>query len=116
MNAEFLRELQKAIPADALLVGQEVCAPYSTDWTKLPGSPDAVVLPTETQQVSRVLALCSKYSIPVVPSGGRTGLAGGAVSREGELALNLSRMNRKAPVSRLARTVRVGAGTVTETV
>jgi FAD/FMN-containing dehydrogenase len=52
----------------------------------------------------------------VVPSGGRTGLAAGAVATEGELVLNLSRLDFLGEVSQLCRTVRVGAGAVTQAV
>jgi FAD/FMN-containing dehydrogenase len=55
-------------------------------------------------------------SIPIVPSGGRTGLSGGAVARKGELILSLNRMNRMHAVDTLARSVRVQAGSTTESV
>jgi FAD/FMN-containing dehydrogenase len=51
-----------------------------------------------------------------VPSGGRTGLAGGAVAARGELVLSLERMRRMDPVDELGATVRVQAGAVTEAV
>jgi FAD/FMN-containing dehydrogenase len=66
--------------------------------------------------VSRLLALCNAHDVPVVPSGGRTGLAGGALAAHGELVLSLSRMRRMDPVDLLGNTVRVQAGAVTEEV
>jgi len=36
------------------------------------------VLPRSTAEVSAVIAHCHSLGIPVVPQGGRTGLAGGA--------------------------------------
>src|SRR5262249_37014155 len=54
--------------------------------------------------------------VAVVPSGGRTGLAGGAVAANGEIVLSLSRMRRMDPVDLLGSTVRVQAGAVTQAV
>ena len=54
--------------------------------------------------------------VAVVPSGGRTGLAAGAVAANGELVLSLARMRRMDPVDVLGATVRVQAGAVTEAV
>jgi FAD/FMN-containing dehydrogenase len=51
-----------------------------------------------------------------VPSGGRTGLAGGAVAAQGELVVSLARMRRMDPVDTLGATVRVQAGAITEAV
>jgi FAD/FMN-containing dehydrogenase len=75
-----------------------------------------VAFPRTTDEVSRLLALCTRHRVPVVPSGGRTGLAGGAVAARGELVLSLARMRRMDPVDELGATVRVQAGAVTEEV
>ncbi|HET9450627.1 MAG TPA: FAD-binding oxidoreductase, partial [Aggregicoccus sp.] len=72
--------------------------------------------PRTTEEVSRLLALCSAHRVAVVPSGGRTGLAGGAVAARGELVLSLQRMNRLGEVDLLGNTCRVQAGAVTEAV
>ena len=62
------------------------------------------------------MALCSAHRVPVVPSGGRTGLAGGAVAAHGELVVSMARMRRIDPVDELGLTVRVQAGCVTAAV
>lgn len=53
-----------------------------------------VALPESTQQVSRLLALCNRVPIAVVPQGGRTGLAGAGASAPGQLILSTQRLNR----------------------
>lgn len=52
------------------------------------------VLPHTTDEVSKIMAYCHERKYPVVPSGGRTGLAAGAVASEGEIVISLGRMNR----------------------
>ena len=69
-----------------------------------------------TDEVVELLALCNEAGVAVVPSGGRTGLAGGAVAAHGEIVLSLSRMRRMDPVDVLGGTVRVQAGAITEAV
>jgi FAD/FMN-containing dehydrogenase len=81
-----------------------------------PGNLNAALMarPTTTAEVARVLKLCNDAAISVVPQGGRTGLAGGAVSRPGQLILSLDRMNRIESVSPDARTATVEAGVTLE--
>ncbi|HEX7603729.1 MAG TPA: FAD-binding oxidoreductase [Polyangiaceae bacterium] len=90
---------------------------FGKDWTKVfPPRAGAVVFPRTTAHVSTVLRWANERGVSVVPSGGRTGLAGGAVAKDGELVLSLSRMGRMDPVDVLGQTVRVQAGAVTEAV
>ncbi len=79
-------------------------------------NPSAVVFPRTTEEVSKLLRLCSAHNVSVVPSGGRTGLAGGAVAANGELVLSLEKMRAIGEVDVVARTVRVEAGAITEAV
>lgn len=50
------------------------------------------VSPTSTEEVSRILSFCNQHGVGVVPHGGLTGLAGGAVSSEGQVILMLGGM------------------------
>jgi FAD/FMN-containing dehydrogenase len=90
---------------------------YGKDWTRVyPPDPAAIAFPRTTDEVARLLRFCSERGVAVVPSGGRTGLAGGAMATHGELVLSLSRMRRMDPVDLLGSTVRVEAGAVTQAV
>lgn len=113
---QLLTVLEGKLPQDVILLSSEDSAPYGGDWTRMTGSPLVVFLPKTTEQVSLILKTCNELKIPVIPSGGRTGLSGGAVVTHSEVVLNLSRMNKISSVDNLGRTVRVQAGAVTETV
>lgn len=113
---KLLQALKGKVSADVILEKEEDCAPYGGDWTRLSGKPTLVFLPRTTEQVSQLLRTCNELKVPVVPSGGRTGLSGGAVVTGSEVVLNLSRMNRIDSVDILGRTVRVQAGAITEAV
>lgn len=114
MTEELLKKLRAAVPSAIILTSDDDCTNYGMDWTRTPGKAGVVVLPSSTQDVSVVLRFCNENKIAVIPSGGRTGLAGGVTATRGELAINMSRMNRLDPVDLLGRTVRVQAGVTTQ--
>ena len=88
---------------------------YGQDWSGiLEPAPSAIAFPRTTEQVSALLTLCSEAKIAVVPSGGRTGLSGGACAANGELVISLAKMNKMGEVDVASRTVRVQAGAVTQ--
>lgn len=113
----FAAAIARDFPADFVSTDAHDLAEYGRDWTRVfAPAPSAIAFPRSTDEVSRLLALCSAHRVPVVPSGGRTGLAGGAVAARGELVLSLARMRRIDAVDELGATVRVQAGAVTEAV
>jgi FAD/FMN-containing dehydrogenase len=117
LPSDFLSAIARDFPADFASDDPAQRATYGVDWTRVyEPAPSLVVLPRTTDEVSRFLALCHRMRVPVVPSGGRTGLAGGAVARDGEVVLSLERMRRMDPVDENGMTVRVQAGAVTEAV
>jgi len=90
---------------------------YGRDWTKVyEPAPSVICFPTSTDQVSELLKLCTLHKTAVVPSGGRTGLAGGAVAANGEVVLSFEKMRQMGEVDTLAHTLWCQAGAVTEAV
>lgn len=71
---------------------------------------DILVRPSTTRQVSDIAALCSKAEVAIVPHGGRSGLSGGAVSRPGELVIDMTAMSRIVDVDPIGQTATVEAG------
>jgi FAD/FMN-containing dehydrogenase len=69
-----------------------------------------MVVPQNTAQVASILRFCNEHRIAVVPHGGRTGLAGGAVSAIGEIILSLSALNRIESLTASAGTAIVESG------
>jgi FAD/FMN-containing dehydrogenase len=117
LPAAFREAIARDFPTDFLSEDEGDRAEYGRDWTRVyPPAPTAIAFPRNTDEVARLLALCTRHRVPVVPSGGRTGLAGGAVAAHGELVLSLQRMRRMDPVDEAGATVRVEAGAVTATV
>jgi FAD/FMN-containing dehydrogenase len=90
---------------------------YGRDWTRVfDPAPCAIAFPRTTSDVAGIVRLCAAHGVAVVPSGGRTGLAGGAVAANGELVVSLTKMRAMHPVDVVGGTVRVEAGAITEAV
>jgi FAD/FMN-containing dehydrogenase len=60
--------------------------------------------------VQAIVRWANEHGAAVVPSGGRTGLSGGAVAANGELVLSLERMNRVLDFDAVDRTLTVQSG------
>ncbi|KAB0648400.1 FAD-binding oxidoreductase [Burkholderia diffusa] len=78
--------------------------------------PRALVRPRSVDDVSRTLALCTRLGQPVVPQGGLTGLARGAVALGGEIVLSMERFAGVEAIDAAAATMTVRAGTPLQTV
>jgi len=90
---------------------------YGRDWTRRwTPAPLAIALPASVEEVQAILRWASAHNIAVVPSGGRTGLSGGAVAANGELVLSLERMNKSLAFNAIDRSLTVQAGMPLEAV
>jgi FAD/FMN-containing dehydrogenase len=76
----------------------------------------ALVLPRNTEQVSKTLKYCNDHSIAVVPQGGMTGLSGGAVPIGSCVCISMERMRQVIELDQAAATITVEAGVAMETV
>jgi FAD/FMN-containing dehydrogenase len=75
------------------LTDAESLAHYGRDWTRFwPANPEAVVFPRSTDEVVEVVKRARADGLKLVPSGGRTGLSGGAVASAGEVVVSLEKM------------------------
>ena len=90
---------------------------YGQDWTRFtPPAPKAIVFPRNTAEVVAIVECARRCRFALVPSGGRTGLSGGACAANGEVVVSMDKINAIAPVSLTDRTITVGAGAITQNV
>ena len=118
-NGDVLASLRQILGDAGLIAGDEAMSPYCTDWRREFGAPAlAVARPRTVEQVSAVVRLCGGRGIAIVPQGGNTSLAGGAVPIAGraQIVLSLSRMNAIRCVDPVGMTMTVEAGAVLENV
>ncbi|UCH86539.1 MAG: FAD-binding protein [Dehalococcoidia bacterium] len=93
-DRKLVRELQAIVGRDGVIHAPEDLLVYEYDATIERGLPEAVVLPTTTEQVSQVVKLARRHSLPVVARGAGTGLSGGAIPAAGGIMLVMTRMKR----------------------
>ena len=110
-----LQSLQTLFGPDRLLVDAESLKHYGRDWTTyFDIKASAVVFPETTEEVQSLVKWARMNKIPLVPSGGRTGLSGGACALHGEVVVSLERMNKIWEFNPTDQTVTCGAGVITE--
>jgi len=113
LSQSTIKQLRDIVSGDGVLTSPEDMVAYSFDGTFAEYRPDVAVLPTSTDQVSRVMALASRERIPVVPRGMASGLAAASVPFDGGIALSLTRMNRILEIDEQNMTAAVEAGVIT---
>ncbi len=96
----MLRELGKIVGRDNVLHHPEDLLVYEYDGSIDRSVPQVVVLPANTEEVSRLVALGYRHGIPIVGRGSGTGLSGGAIAVMGGIQIALARMNRILEVNR----------------
>ncbi|RYZ75027.1 MAG: FAD-binding oxidoreductase [Lysobacteraceae bacterium] len=117
MSDPRLSDLLRAVPALRLKNDPADLEHYGRDWTRRwTPAPLAIALPATVEEVQAVVRWASRNDVALVPSGGRTGLSGGAVAANGELVLSLERMNRVLDFNAVDRTLTVQAGIALEAV
>src|SRR6266404_2424598 len=91
---DLIGELKNIVGDRFVLVEKEDVIVYEQDGSIFQVMPEIVVLPSDVEQVSKVVKLAKQADVPIVPRGSGTGLAGGAVPAEGGIVLSLARLNR----------------------
>ncbi|NIJ70670.1 FAD-binding oxidoreductase [Xanthomonas sp. 60] len=111
MTDPRLDSLRQAAPDLRLKTDAADLEHYGRDWTRRwTPAPLAIALPATVEEVQAVMRWSAAENVAVVPSGGRTGLSGGAVAARGELVLSLERMNRALAFDAVDRLLTVQAG------
>lgn len=115
-KAKLLRSLRTAVPGLNVSTEAAILQSHGQDWTRFrQPAPLAVAFPAETSQVQALVRFAMGTGLGIVPSGGRTGLSGGAVAGNGELVVSMDRMRKILEFSPVDRTVSLQAGVVTAT-
>ncbi|MBS0125764.1 FAD-linked oxidase C-terminal domain-containing protein [Thetidibacter halocola] len=110
-KARIVERLRKVLPADAVIDDEAETRAYECDaLTAYRCPPLAVVLPSTTEEVSKVLRVCWEEGVPVVPRGSGTSLAGGALPTADSVILGVARMNEVLETDYDNRFIRVQTG------
>ncbi|MBU2358836.1 MAG: FAD-binding protein [Alphaproteobacteria bacterium] len=103
--------LREVLPADAVMSDLAETRAYECDGLSAYRCPPLLaVLPASTQEVADVLRICHEMSVPVVPRGSGTSLAGGAMPTADCVILGVARLNAVLETDYADRIIRVQTG------
>ena len=110
-----VKDLQSIAGAANVVTDPETLENYAHDETPIyTATPEAVVRPGSTDEVSRIMRLAYERNIPVTPRGGGTCLSAGAVPIHAGIVLSLERMTRVLEIDKDNMMVVTETGIVTE--
>ncbi|MBB4267532.1 FAD-linked oxidase C-terminal domain-containing protein [Roseospira visakhapatnamensis] len=102
-RARIARDLRRLVPdgssnspvGEGVIVDEDELRAYECDGlTAYRQPPLVVVLPSTTEQVSKVLRYCHDHGVKIVPRGAGTSLSGGALPLADAVTLGLGKFNR----------------------
>jgi glycolate oxidase len=110
----LVKDLARLIGDNNVLFQPEDLLAYANDATHYFRTqlPDAVVLPSSTQEIARVQAYAYEHQIPVTPRGAGSGLSGGATPVKGGIVVDTKRLNRIVEIDRANMVAQVEGGAV----
>ena len=111
INKEDVQFFQSVIGDDNVILSSDVLFDYSHDETEdLSFTPEVVLKPLNTEQISDIMIYCNSKLIPVTPCGARTGLSGGSLPVEKGVVLSVEKINKIIEIdeSNLQATVEPG--------
>lgn len=116
ISAAVFAELCDIVSESHLLTDESALRDHGHDETEdLMFMPQAVLEPANTEQISKIMRICSREKIPVTVRGGGSGLAGGALPTHGGLVLSMKRLDQILHIDVRNFQVMVEPGVITET-
>ena len=112
LDRRVIRSLHRIVGRQSVLTAPADLLLYSYDSSTERGRPDAVVLPSSTEEVARVVQVCGKHRVPFIARGAGTNLSGGSVAPRGGVVIQLSRMNKVLEIDLPNQRAVVQAGVV----
>ena len=90
---------------------------YGKDWlSHFKSNPSLVIFPEKEKDVQKLVLWARQWKKKLVPSGGRTGLSGGATASQKEIVVSFERMNRILSFDPILGSFTCEAGVITEQV
>ncbi|MCF8070706.1 MAG: FAD-binding protein [Desulfobacterales bacterium] len=112
ISVSIIEEIIKVVGEKWCLTDPADMATYAFDGFFKDYTPDAVVLPKKTAEVSDVLQIANREKINIVPRGAGTNLSGTSVARRGGMIMPLTRMDRIIEIDSVNRCAIVQPGVV----
>jgi glycolate oxidase len=113
VDAGLIEELREMLGDDGMVMRATELKVYECDgWTLEKSSPEILLRPRHTAEVSAILQLLHRRGIAFVPRGAGTGLSGGCLPLSAPVMICTSRMNHILEIDYASRRVEVESGVV----
>ena len=99
---EFLKAVEKKCPQTHIYTQPEECLIYSHGcypreykWLlqgDYPYLTRAVVSPADEAEISEIVKLANEYKVGIIPYGGGSGIVGGTIPYQGEIMIDVKRL------------------------
>jgi D-lactate dehydrogenase (cytochrome) len=94
MRLEAALDELRGLLGDRLVTSRSVLDVHGRDESPLPAAPpDAVAYPNSTEDVVKVMQVCNRHRVPVIPFGVGTSLEGHVLATSGGVSLDMTNMN-----------------------
>ena len=93
-NPELIAGLKSIVGERSVLWREYDLMLYEYDGSIDKACPSAVIMPSNSQQVSEIVKLCNRHGVPFTARGAGTGLSGGCLPEHDSALLVFSKMNR----------------------
>ncbi|MEV9640776.1 glycolate oxidase subunit GlcD [Mammaliicoccus sciuri] len=115
MNESLIQQLKQIVGDKNVETSKMSLHSYSYDATpNFQHSPDVVVAPNNTGEISAILKICNEHKIPVTPRGSGTNLSAGTTPLHGGVVLLFKHMNQILEIDEENLTVTVQPGVITK--
>jgi len=94
ISASIAEELRSIVGDEWFLDTPEDLATYSYDGFLPEYLPDGVIIPGNTDEISKIMKVANREKINIVPRGAGTNICGSSVAREGGIIMAFHRMNK----------------------
>jgi glycolate oxidase len=112
LSTAVAHELRSIVGEKWFLDTPEDLATYSYDAFLPEFTPDGIVIPGKTDEISQIMKLANRERINIVPRGAGTNICGGSVARKGGIVLAFHRLNRILEIDRESMCAVVQPGVV----
>ncbi|MFC1836840.1 FAD-linked oxidase C-terminal domain-containing protein, partial [Thermodesulfobacteriota bacterium] len=97
---DFFESLTDLVGAENITTSAVDCLAYSRDMSIHVGTPQAIVFASDTEQVSKILALANEMNVPVTARGTGSSVTGAALAPKGGVMLDFTRMMAVKEINR----------------
>lgn len=112
LTPEIKTQLINIVGQDRYLDSKEDLDCFSYDSFFVEATPDAVIFPTSTMEVSEIMKIASKYTIPVTGRGAGTSVCGAPIPIKRGIVLCFTKMNKIIEVNTADRYIIVEPGVI----